>query len=307
MKKSMVLSTIAMIVIVVVALSTATYAWFTSTTTATATADFQANSASSELEIRAEGTASWSTSLVLGSLKNADLAMPVGELAWANGHVADATYVSKDFGKTAAPAHSFVTKANNGTIGETSKTSLLAKAVQVRNNATATAEGDDGTRNVTLNVVVGAGSRSDYSDEAYTTPSNTEDFNTNLQNKAASQALRIVVLYKIATPADGSYTLTADATAVGTSYVPATSVSDVTAKEAVTLTKDVTPYDATTLATMGTDTTTWKINVPGISLQKGQVLVMEVYAWFEGNKASNELGEGLCFADFSFEAVKPVV
>ena len=76
MKKSMLLSTIAMIVVVVVALSTATFAWFSSTTTAaiegTATVD-----ATKDFDIREYGSAWASTNSI--SLK-ADKVAPVAPM-----------------------------------------------------------------------------------------------------------------------------------------------------------------------------------------------------------------------------------
>lgn len=76
MKKSMLLSTIAMIVVVVVALSTATFAWFSATTTAaisgTATVD-----ATKDFDIREYGTAWASTNSI--SLK-AEKVAPVAPM-----------------------------------------------------------------------------------------------------------------------------------------------------------------------------------------------------------------------------------
>lgn len=59
MKKSMLLSTIAMIVVVVVALSTATFAWFSSFQNVSATADLTITAADAGIEIRENTGSAW--------------------------------------------------------------------------------------------------------------------------------------------------------------------------------------------------------------------------------------------------------
>ncbi|MGN0761147.1 MAG: hypothetical protein ACI4MV_04300 [Christensenellales bacterium] len=59
MKKSMLLSTIAMIVVVVVALSTATFAWFSSFQDVSATADLTITAADAGIEIRENTGSAW--------------------------------------------------------------------------------------------------------------------------------------------------------------------------------------------------------------------------------------------------------
>lgn len=296
MKKSMLLSTVAMIVIVVVALSTATYAWFTSTNTVSASTEFQATSATSDLLIRKEpGSTQWNTSIAMAAspISPMNPTIPGATLAWGADHVYDAAKVSQGF-----TAQKFFTAVNEGNAikaGSIKEAPVFAQSIQVRNNAGA-------AKDVTLKVSVKAGMRSDYGEDGSYTAGNFVDAGSD---KSAARSLRVVVVAKKVV--DGAFT---DVATFGTNYQKVKAMAgdtptaaEIVDVETVTVGNEI-AYGTSQSVVDETEPNNinWEISNKYVAVADQEILVFEIYAWFEGHVIGMELGDGKCFADFTFTA-----
>lgn len=170
MKKSMLLTTIAMIVVVVVALSTATFAWFSSFTTVSSAAQVSVTAGSAGIEVREAGASTqWTNALTDTTCDNLTPVAPKADLAAFNAPSTQA--YTANLGGTDG-FFTAIKKSVSGTnkivVGApvTANTHYVYKEFQVRNGATT-------ATNIVLTVTVKA--QADTTDNAATNDATDAD------------------------------------------------------------------------------------------------------------------------------------
>lgn len=288
MKKSMLLSTIAMIVVVVVALSTATFAWFSSFNTVTASAQLNIAAQDAGLEIReynpnATPNAKWEawTNAVTLEADGLTATAPKAQLTAPNpGSDSTAAFTNAAEGFFIAQAEKATSKVEGKyNVGDdvwrvtsataTNGTEYIYKDIQVRATSV-------DAKNIVCNVTV-----------TPVTPDNEADV-------AAKNATRVVIASKFKTNTNivGSnykYGLDGIDTITNDQIVPATNAG----KGTVTLNGTSGSY-TDTWTTVANDTTA------------AQWVSIRVYIWIDGFTADNAAKNGNINVSISFTTT-PVV